>query len=247
MQTLTGGTDLTFDKSRYPTFFFGWWNKHIWASATWCKLSAIIVVDFHLKTSPTTAGGVMMTLNDLPLGKNFWNDLNGLPKIIHLFHMLKRKNNYFWALSLAVPIQCILCMHIMYFLLFGHRFLHFWVGKTKKQSLETHTPPTLRGFQLSSEQEGHTLEHLWCVSWQAVGFVRENRYIHSLQLTANNPENRPGPKRKGSSPNHPLSGAMIVSGRVCSFTGTYPPCYQNQEIFSQLLPFFQAALINEIL
>ena len=75
MQTLTGGTDLTFDKSRYPTFLFAffWWNKQIWASAIWWTLSAIIVVDFHLKTSPKPAGGVMMTLNDLPLGKNFCN------------------------------------------------------------------------------------------------------------------------------------------------------------------------------
>ena len=42
--------------------------------------------------------------------------------------------------------------------------------------------------------------------------------IHSLKRTAKAPENRPGPKRKQSSSNHPFSGAnntMLVSGRVC--------------------------------
>ena len=37
---------------------------------------------------------------------------------------------------------------------------------------------------------------------------------YSLKLTANAPENRPGPKRKRSYSNHPFSGAMLVSGRV---------------------------------
>ena len=40
-----------------------------------------------------------------------------------------------------------------------------------------------------------------------------------LKLTANAPENRPKPTRKGSYSNHPFSGAkMLVSGRVCCQT-----------------------------
>ena len=39
--------------------------------------------------------------------------------------------------------------------------------------------------------------------------------LSSLKLTANAPENRPGPNRKGLYSNHPFSGAnMLVSGRV---------------------------------
>ncbi len=34
-------------------------------------------------------------------------------------------------------------------------------------------------------------------------------------------ENRPGPKRKGSSSNHPFSGAMLVAGRVHLFVQTH--------------------------
>ena len=40
--------------------------------------------------------------------------------------------------------------------------------------------------------------------------------VPSLKLTAKAPENRPKPKRKGSSSNHQFSGAMLVSGRVIS-------------------------------
>ena len=36
----------------------------------------------------------------------------------------------------------------------------------------------------------------------------------TLKLTANTPENRPGPKRKQSYSNHPFSDAMLASGRV---------------------------------
>ena len=38
--------------------------------------------------------------------------------------------------------------------------------------------------------------------------------VPSLKLTAKAPENRPSPKRKGSSPNHHFSGAMLVLGSV---------------------------------
>ena len=40
--------------------------------------------------------------------------------------------------------------------------------------------------------------------------------LHSLRLTAKAPENRPKPKRKRSSSNHPFSGvnSLLVSGRV---------------------------------
>lgn len=51
-----------------------------------------------------------MTLKDLPLGKNFCNDLNGLPKIIHLFHMLKRKKQLF----LGTLTGCTYTVYIMY-------------------------------------------------------------------------------------------------------------------------------------
>ena len=40
------------------------------------------------------------------------------------------------------------------------------------------------------------------------------RKIHSLKLTANTSENRPGPKETKKYSNHPFSGAMLVSGRV---------------------------------
>ena len=37
--------------------------------------------------------------------------------------------------------------------------------------------------------------------------VQDSWEIHSLKLTANAPENRPGPKRKRSYSNHPFLGA----------------------------------------
>ena len=46
-----------------------------------------------------------------------------------------------------------------------------------------------------------------------VGFITSG---NSLKLTAKAPENRPKPNRKGSSSNHPFSGAN------CSFQGGYP-------------------------
>ena len=42
--------------------------------------------------------------------------------------------------------------------------------------------------------------------------VRKDRF--TLPETNIAPANRPGPERKGSSSNHPFSGAMLVSGRV---------------------------------
>ena len=66
--------------------------------------------------------------------------------------------------------------------------------------------------------------HMWFVAFQLQQGVSQNLgkknttshiFLHSLKLTANAPENRPKPKRKGSYSNHPSSGAkMLVSGRV---------------------------------
>ena len=44
-----------------------------------------------------------------------------------------------------------------------------------------------------------------------------NFELASLKLTAKAPENRPGPKRKGSSSNHPFSGDMLVSVSATPF------------------------------
>ena len=45
----------------------------------------------------------------------------------------------------------------------------------------------------------------------------------AILFVRKNPENGPGPKRKGSSSNHPFSGVTLVSGRVPSReTITYP-------------------------
>ena len=46
------------------------------------------------------------------------------------------------------------------------------------------------------------------------------------------PENRPGPNRKGSSPNHPFSGAFAVSFRegkffLCAEANSVVDLYQN--------------------
>ena len=48
--------------------------------------------------------------------------------------------------------------------------------------------------------------------------------LHSLKLTAKTPENRPGPKRKGSCSNHPFPDAMLVFGRVASFCWDHLGC-----------------------
>ena len=109
-----------------------------------------------------------------------------------------------------------MCAYYVFYICLGTDF-DVWVSKNNLTiSSNSYTPPLSKVFNYPQTKKA-TQENLWCVSWQAVGFVRENHYIHSLQLTAKNPENRPFAP-KGSwivSQSHPFSGAN------CSFQGGY--------------------------
>ena len=72
---------------------------------------------------------------------------------------------------------------------------------------------------------GGFLDHLWWIPWSSCRcFPKSHRFKFHLKLTANPPENRPGPngQEEMSSSNYPFSGAMLVSGRVTS-PGWDPP------------------------
>ena len=61
------------------------------------------------------------------------------------------------------------------------------------------------------------------------GLPRKVFDLHSVKLIAR-PENRPGPKRKGSSSNHPFSGALAVSFRDGS-EENQSPLFSSQRIY----------------
>ena len=58
---------------------------------------------------------------------------------------------------------------------------------------------------------------------QVLGVYQSLTCYTPLKLAAKAPENRPGPKRKGASSNHPFSGAFAVSFREGSFIFTPDP------------------------
>ena len=101
-------------------------------------------------------------------------------------------------------------------------FLIFWVKVLLVELKHTSRILTRKGTRCDCRKlKIRTIrKFMWVRSHVSIWKDSNSNKIHSLKLTANAPENRPKPKRKGSSSNHHFSQTK-VSGRVLIILCSY--------------------------